>query len=284
MKKVVLFFILFLYVFLTGCEELVNLPVQEECPGKTNLSEALETLNNASSNIQPFIAYGKGRVKFYDEEKKKDEDEPISAVKIWFDPPDKFRFWGDVVFNNRGLDVGSNETEFWFTAMPKELGNMYIWGLWSQQKDSDDLLLSPRIMRQAFGYIDLEKDKVYSLVPGKYQDILVQRDMQGFVTKKVYIDNCDYNVLKVEYYGIDQEIFAVLELYEHHNIDDKMILPMKLKIIKPDSNGNSDTISITLKSIKPQDKIKDAIFKRPQIKRFKNIYKLENGKAIDQSK
>lgn len=284
--RVKLFFpfcILLAMLFSCGCEEPVKIPVKK-CPGKATTTASLKALNDSSSQVQPFIAYGKGLVQFYNEEKKKYEKNDISAVKIWFAPPDKMRFWGDVVFNNRGLDVGSNESEFWFTAMPKELGNVYIWGLWSQQKNEEDLLLSPRIMRQGFGIIDTENEKNFSLLPGTYQDVLIQKDNYNRIIKKIYIDNCSYRAAKIEYYNDRQMVFAVLELSDYKIINDKMTLPMKLQVINNVNNGNADVISITLKSVNPQDKIKTAVFQKPPTKRFANIYKLVNGKAVEQSK
>jgi len=283
LKILCLLCLLLAVIFLCGCEEPLEIPVRK-CPGKATVSESIQALNNTSSQVQPFIAYGKGLVRSYDQDKKKYEKNDISAIKIWFEPPDKFRFWGDVVFDNKGLDVGSNESEFWFTARPKELGNIYIWGLWSQQDNEDNLLLSPKIMRQAFGLIETENEKGFSLIPGQYQDALIQRDGENRIIKKIYIENCDYRVVKVEYYDADQKVFAVLELAGHKIINEKMTIPTKLQIINPGDDGNADTISITLKSIKPQDKMKEAFFIRPPTKRFKNIYKLVNGKVIEQSR
>ncbi|MBN1795356.1 MAG: hypothetical protein JW804_01655 [Sedimentisphaerales bacterium] len=276
-----LFCLLLAVLFLFGCEPPQEISLKQ-CPGKATIQESLQTLQASSSQIQPFIAYGSGLVHFYDEEEGKPKKETISAVKIWFEPPDKFRFWGDVVFDKRGLDVGSNEQEFWFTARPKEIGNVYIWGLWAEQKNEDDLLISPKVMRQAFGFINVDSGQNWTLTPGRYQDVLTQRGEQNRIIRRIHIDNCEYRVRQVEYFDSDENVFAVLNLDDFKNVDEKMAIPSKIQIVNLNDDGNSDIIDITVKSVKPQDIMKQALFARPGTKRFKNVYKLINGKAVEQ--
>jgi hypothetical protein len=139
-------------------------------------------------------------------------------------------------------------------------------------------------MKQAFGIIDTDDEGSFTLETFGPQDILIEKDSTGRIIKKIYIEKCDYRVAKIKYFNENRSISAVLELDDYETIDEKKVLPHKLKIVNYGDEGKPDIINITLKSIKPQDKIKKAIFKKPPTKRYKNIYQLVNGKAIDQSK
>jgi len=274
-----LLFVITIFVF--GCEPTHVVPLRE-CPPKVSVFQSLNTLRSSSLQLRPFIAYGKGRVRFYDSDKGKVKKENISGIKIWFEPPEKIRFWGDIVFDQRGIDIGSNEREFWFTARPKEVGNTYIWGLWSEQNNEGDLLLSPKILRQAFGIIEVNDTKAWTLASDRYMDVLTKRNEQNRLLERIQIDNCNYQVRQIEYFDADEKIYAVLKLDDYRAVDANMAVPAKIKIVKPGNNDTAETFEISLRSIKPQEKIKSTIFTRPGTKRFKNIYKMTNGKALEQ--
>ena len=270
-----------LTVVLAGCAPEQPEPVKRICPGKASAAEALATLKKYSMQSDRFIAYGEGRASFYVEDKDKPQNERVPAVKLWFDPPGKVRFWGEVAFNRRGLDVGSNDTEFWFAAKPKEIGNTYIWGLWSEQERTDNILLSPGVLRQAFGLIDVDRAENWSLSSARNEDVLTQNDEQGHPVKRIYITNCDYRVRRIEYLDAGRRITAALELADYKDLN-QMSIPAKMKFLNPNDDGTVNTFEIILKSIKPADTIKDAVFKRPDTRGFKEVYRMVDGKAIEQ--
>ncbi len=265
-------------VVLIGCAPEKSEPVRQ-CPGKSSTQQALTALQTSASQLRSFVAYGDGRVSFYEEKKDEPRNERIPTIKLWFDPPGNMRFWGEVAFNPRGLDVGSNEREFWLAAKPREIGNVYIWGLWSQQTEQADMLLSPKVLRQALGVIETEEDKLWSFSPNQSGDVLTLYDEQGRIVRRVYIDNCRYRISGIEYFDKNQELTATLRLDDYRNLDE-MFVPAAIKIINHNVDGTADTFEIRLKSIKPADRIKAAIFERPDTKGFEEVRQIIKGRAI----
>ncbi len=265
-------------VFFVGCAPEKPEPVRQ-CPGKDSTEQALAALQTSASKLQPFVAYGSGQVSFYEEKESKPRNERIPTIKLWFEPPGNMRFWGDVAFNPRGLDVGSNEREFWLAAKPKEIGNVYIWGLWSKQTQETDMMLSPKVLLQALGVIDARDDEVWSFSPDKSGDMLTLYNADGRLVRKVYIDNCQYHISRIEYFDRQQELATTLKLGDYQNIDG-MFVPAEITIINHNYDGTADTFEIRLKSVKPADKIKDSVFERPDTKGFEEINQMIGGRII----
>jgi len=265
-------------VALVGCAPQRSEPVKH-CPGKGSAEQALAALQGSASKLRPFVAYGSGHVSFYTDKKDKPRNERIPTIKLWFEPPGKVRFWGEVAFNPRGLDVGSNEQEFWFAAKPKEIGNVYIWGLWSQQTDAMGMLLSPAVLQQALGVIDTPPGQIWSLSNVQSSDVLALQDQKGRISRKVYIENCDYRIGRIEYFDAGQELVAVLRLGDYRDVDG-MFVPASIEIENPNDDGTADTFEISLKSIKPADKIKDTVFKRPDTKGFEEVRQIIKGRTV----
>jgi hypothetical protein len=256
--------------------------VVRHCPGKNSAEEALAALQSSATRLRPFVAYGSGKVSFYEKEKDKRHNEKIPTVKLWFEPPGNLRFWGDVAFNPRGLDVGSNEREFWFAGKPKEIGNVYIWGLWSQQTSAAGLLLSPKVLQQALGTIDSESGANWSLSGGRSGDVLTESDKEGRLVRRIHVENCDYRVASIEYFSDDGKLSATLRLHDYRDCDG-MFVPEQIEIATPNEGGSEDTFEISLKSAKPADKIKAAVFERPTTKGFEEVYRMIRGRTVKQS-
>jgi len=238
-------------------------------------------LQNSGRGLAAFKANGKCKAKFYEKDKDKPRNEQF-PVKIWLDPPGNLRFLGDVAFNARGLDVGSNKLEFWFTAKPNELGNIYVWGKWTDQQQVEDLLLNPALFLQAFGIIDFGDKKSWALDSIKKQDVLIQKDKNGKITRRVTVNNCDYRVEKIEYFDIDGIVIATLGLSDYQMVLAGNKLPENVLVTHRNDDGSHDSFEIKLDSINPQDSIKKAIFKKPNTRGFKNVYQLIDGKAVQQ--
>jgi hypothetical protein len=115
-KKINIFVLLSaaMIIFISGCgPKMVPLQI---CTGKQTSEEAIKSLNNNSEKIRPFQVYGRCLARVNNEKKIHKED---FAVKLWFDPPENIRLFGDIAFDGRGLDIGCNKDEFWFAARPK---------------------------------------------------------------------------------------------------------------------------------------------------------------------
>ena len=116
-------------------------------------------------------------------------------------------------------------------------------------------------------------------------DVLTKRNGQGRTIKKVYIHSCDYRVFKIEYFNVDGEVMTVAELYKYKEMSREFFVPRVIKIITYAQEGREDSIIITLKSVKPDkfDKKKqDFYFNRRELKGFKHIYRIIDGRMIEQ--
>jgi hypothetical protein len=277
-SSVLLFLLYSSVVVFVGCAPEKPQPVRQ-CPGKDSTEQALDALQISASQLRPFVAYGSGKVSFYEENQSKPRNERIPTIKLWFEPPWSMRFWGDVAFNPRGLDVGSNEREFWLAAKPKEIGNVYIWGLWSEQTDATDMILSPRVLLQALGVLETRDDEVWSFSPDKSGDILALYNADGRIVRKVHIDNCQYRISSIEYFNRQQELSTTLRLGDYRDIDG-MFVPAEITITNHDYDGTEDTFEIRLKSIRPADKIKKGVFERPDTKGFEEVDQLIGDRII----
>jgi hypothetical protein len=265
-------------VVLVGCQPEKPEPVRQ-CPGKGSTEQALDALQVSASQLRPFVAYGGGQVSFYEEKKSKPRNEKIPTIKLWFEPPGNMRFWGDVAFNPRGLDVGSNEREFWLAAKPKEIGNVYIWGLWSKQTDATEMMLSPKVLLQALGVIEARDEQVWSFLPHKSGDVLNLYNADGRIVRKVHIDNCQYRISSIDFYSHKQELTTTLRLGNYRDIEG-MFVPAEITIVNHNYDGTEDTFEIRLKSIRPEDKIKKGIFERPDTKGFEEIDQIIGDRII----
>jgi len=265
-------------VVFVGCAPEKPQPARQ-CPGKDSTEQALAALQTSATQLRPFVAYGSGQVSFYEEKNEKPRNEKIPTIKLWFEPPGNMRFWGDVAFNPRGLDVGSNEREFWLAAKPKEIGNVYIWGLWSKQTDATEMMLSPKVLLQALGVLDARDDQVWSFSPDKSGDVLNLYNSDGHIARKVHIDNCQYRISSIDYYNHKQELATTLQLGDYRDING-MFVPAGIMIINHNYDGTEDTFEIRLKSVKPADKIKKGVFERPDTKGFEEVDQLIGDRII----
>jgi hypothetical protein len=301
-KNLILIILIFLVVLISGCAKQVVKPVRI-CPGRETAQEALDALKAQARSIKPFKARGQCLAHFYEQVKdhQKEHKEEFT-VRLWLSPPSRFRFWGDIAFNARGLDIGSNENEFWVAAKPKEIGNSFFWGKWSEQGKPGNLKLSPEILLEGFGMIDCNEQALWSLEKQGNSDVLVKKqddlDSTGspqVVTKKFYIERCDYRIERVEYFS-DQGILTVVELGEYKQFFENMVLPTRIIIknslagAKPSAaqrnDGSEDSFRIVLNDVQPfeaTDNNRKIIFGRPEEpKGFEHIYRIVDGKAIEQ--
>jgi hypothetical protein len=268
-------------IFLAGCvgPKIEKLAV---CPGRGSLEDSLAALNNQAGQIKPFRASGQCFATVYENEKRHKE---AFAVKLWFNPPSELRFFGDVAFNARGLDIGCNETEFWFAAKPKELGNSFSWGKWSEQKGSSGFV--PKMLLDAFGKITINNLQDWSLSNQGTFDILTEQS-QGKIVKKFYIYCCDYRIRKIEYFDDEGNVSVVLEMKNYRGIFDGSLFPSELMLRDFYYEGKEDLIRVVLGTVKKYDyttQKRAAFFERPtDLNGFEHIYRAADGGLIEQKK
>jgi hypothetical protein len=284
--------LIFLVMVINGCAPQIVKP-EKICPGKVTAQEALDVLKAEVQKVRPFKAKGQCLARFYEQVKghKKEHKEEFT-VRLWLSPPSRLRFWADVAFNARGLDIGSNESEFWIAAKPKELGNSFFWGKWSEQSKSGNLRLSPDILLEGFGIVNPNGQTAWSLAKNGHFDVLIEKEGDA-VLKKIYIERCYCRIERIEYFGSTelaevskQTKSAIVVLKGYKKFFDGVVLPAEINIKSFRNDGTEDTFRIVLNNVQPFEVTEDnwkVFFGRPdELKGFEHIYRVVDDKLIEQ--
>jgi len=268
-------------IILSSCAPQIRKPVTVY-PGRKSAAEALSILRSRSQNIPSLKANGRCRLQYYIDSKKHKENFPI---KLWVNPPDEIYLQGDIAFDPKGLIAGSNENEFWLAIKPKEISS-YWWGRWAEETFTQKLMLSPKMVLEALGIVEIGSEQNWSLSNKGAFDVLTKRNEQGTILKKIYIYNSrDYLIKKIEYFDDDGQAAVVTELDKYKETLKDLFVPTFIKIINCFDGKKEDSAQITLGSIKSinfTDKQRGRLFIRPQPKGFKHIYKIVDGNIIEQ--
>ncbi len=270
-------------LIVAGCAPRMQRPMRVY-PGTESADEALSILRLQSQNAVPLKANGRCLAKFYIESRKKPKNENF-PVKLWFSPPCYVRLQGDVAFNPRGIELGSNDNEFWLSMKPKEIGNSFFWGRWDCKGGFGALKISPEILLEAIGIIEVDDEENWSLSNEGGFDVLAKQNDQGIIIKKIYIRSDNYLVWRIEYFDVTGERVAVTELDKYKQVSEGFFVPAIIKIIRRAEDGREDSAKITLRSIKPAkitEEVQRRLFTRPQPKGFKRVYEVIDGNVIEQ--
>lgn len=268
-----------LFFFIAGCAP----PAEKQwllCPGAGSTAESVSMLGKGSESVTSFRINGRCKSRFYEEGKKYEEN---FGVKLWIQPPDMIRMQGDIFLDPKGIVLGANEQEFWFSIKP-ELSS-YIWGKWSEQSSGSAGLINPATLLEALGLLRIDDEKQWSLSSYGAFDVLTKTDSNGRVVKKVYIYCCDYLVRKIEYYGKDDKPALIAELDRYRRLKDDFCVPVSVKLTTFDSKGNENFFKMTFGTPKLYefgDKQLKALFGRPEPRGFKNVYRMVDGEAVEQ--
>jgi hypothetical protein len=251
------------------------------CPGKRTVTESLSALNSNSKNIVSFKANGRCRLHYYVEDKSKPQSENFS-VKLRVNPPSDIYLQGDAPLVSKAVVLGSNEDEFWLSIRPKEI-SVYWWGKWSEQDNSNGMLLNPKILLEALGIIEIYEEEDWSLTNRGPFDILTKQE-QDLITKKIYIYNCDYHIRKIEYLDPNGYVIACIKQAKYKKVHEDCLIPSSIEITTNSQSvtEKSDSITLSLKSIKPAV-INDILFKRRPHRGYKHVYQVVNGEWIEES-
>jgi hypothetical protein len=236
-------------VVFSGCARQTKEPLQVR-PGAKSAAEALSILRSRSQNAVPLRANGQCRLRYYAEGKEHNENFP---VKLWVNPPVQIYLQGDVAFDAKGIVLGSNGEEFWLSMRPKEISS-YWWGLWSEGRCLEKLMIDPELVLEALGIAAIGSDQGWSLSSEGAFDILTRRD-EVTETHKIYLSRYDYLVSKIGYLGPEGKASVVVELGKYKQVTEGFFAPDIIKIIKPAAEGGEGSVSIilSLDSIKPAD-------------------------------
>ncbi len=273
-----------LLVIFASCAPQIRRP-KRACPGAESVRDSLSLLRLCSQNAVPLKANGQCRLQYYDAAGRKHNEN--FSVKLWMNPPTGIYLQGDVAFDAKGIVLGSNEDEFWLAMKPKAFSS-YWWGRWSEASRIEKLMISPKLLLEAFGIGVVGSEKKdrgsWSLSTEGAFDVLTRRKGRT-ETQKIYIEACDYLVRRIEYFDADRTV-AVAELGKYKEIVAGFSIPAFIKIVTQ-GDESEDTVSITfdLKSIKPASitlKQRRRLFTRPEPKGFEHIYKILDGEMIEQ--
>lgn len=267
-------------LILTGCAPEIRKPAKIR-PVRRPKAQALSILNARSQTAVPLKGTGRCRLQYFVEAKKHKENFPL---KIWINPPAEIYLQGDVAFNPKGIIAGSNEHEFWLAIKPKEISS-YWWGQWSGKSSPQKLMISPQLVLEALGIVELASEQNWSLSYQGHFDLLTQCNESGVSIKKIYIfNNSNYLVKKIEYLDTTGRPVVVTELERYKEILENYFVPTLIKISNRIYEGKEDCAEITLSSIKPTrltDKQRSSLFSRPQPRGYKHVYKIIDGKIIE---
>jgi hypothetical protein len=251
------------------------------CPGKESIAESLFSLRLQLENAVPLKANGQCLLQYYAEDRKpKKENFP---VKLWVNPPVEIYMQGDVAFDPKGIVLGSNKEEFWLAVRLKEV-SCYWWGRWSEKSRPEKLMISPKLVLEALGTATVGDEENWSLSNEGAFDVLTKQE-GGTETKKIYINNCDYLVRRIEYFDGGGRAAIVMELNKYKKISKDFFVPGVIKIVNCTGSNKEDSVQITLGSVKPAnftDKQRKRLFIRPQEQGVKHIYKIVDGNIIEQ--
>ena len=277
-----IFFMAVVGAVLGGCAP-VQQRIVEVCPGAQSARQALSLLKSNWENAAPIKANGRARIRYYDDGWHKEN----FAVKLWANPPAEICLQGDVAFDAKGIVLGSNEDEFWLSIKPKEVST-YWWGRWSRQTCFKGLVVSPKLMLEALGIVEITTDDNWSLSKEDGFDVLTKRNNRDMMVKRIYIDSCDYLVRKIEYFDADKPV-AVAEMDKYREVAVGFFVPAVMKIVAytADSGENSITMTLRLSSVRPAnftERQRNRLFTRPGPQGFKHIYKIIDGDAIEQTR
>lgn len=268
-------------LLVAGCAPEMQ-ELTQVCPGKASVAEAMSVLRSNSQNMAPLWAKGQCLLQYYVDQKKHKEN---LAVTVLVRPPAEIYLQGDATLVPKAIVLGSNEREFWLSIKPKEI-SAYWWGEWSEQDSPDGLVINPKTLLEALGIVELDAEESWSLSNEGAFDILTKRE-RGIVARRIHIYSCDYLVRKIEYFDSKGQAAASTKLARYKEVSEGFFAPASIEITTHARDNIEDSLSITLnlKSMKPPkitDERQDILFRRPPPRGFKSLYRVINGRWIEQ--
>jgi hypothetical protein len=247
-------------------------------PGMSDISESVAALEKHRAGVLPITANADVKIIFFKDGKKKEENPDASLA---FAPPKQLFFRA----KRLGIEViwvGSNDEEFWFRMKPKEI-SQYFWGTWSQLDGcSSNLLISPESMLDALGMVTV--DSSWLLIDRQGEDVLVKIGENNYADKMIFIDRNGYLISRIEYNDKIGLIMASVDMSDYRSVGDSTPVPAKINITAYKDGEVTTEIKIKLKNLKylKPERIGKKLFKRPEPKGFKSIFKMGDNCKFDE--
>jgi len=232
------------------------------CPGKPTVQAALEPLQQHVALAEPMRIHGQCLLGFVDEKGKRREYN--LPVNLWIDPPFDFYMQGQAAFGPQGLIfLGSNEREFWLSIKPDI--NTYWWGYWDEMAANPSMQISPRVVMEALGILDLGEASRWRLENRDGHDILSYLGPDDSINKRVFVNPCNNEVQKIEYFDVYGEARVVVDLGEYEVFVPGFSVPRLIQIANYEGGELTDWIKLTIQSVRQEDfseKLRERLFTR----------------------
>jgi len=240
-------FLSFVFIF-GGCAAQ-----KRSCPPFATAQEASAVLQAYSKGLKPLKATGSCSLNYTDEKGKKFAQS--FPVRIWFESSRKFCLYGDVMFDPKGVCFVVTKDKYWTYAKPF---GMYVTGRIGTE--TEDYFANPAVLVDFLEPVDADCDDLYMADSSfakatedkadKAFNILMCRK-QGCRTKKIFIDQCEHFVKKVEYLNCSGNPVLVVESDGYRNVKEASFsFPHKLNYKYYDKQKVSNKMQIKLDSVK----------------------------------
>jgi len=250
------------------------------CPPLKSTTEATAVLKEYSAGLKPFKATGNCVMSYINE--KGEKFAQSFPVRMWYLDNQKFCFYGDVMFDPKGVCFVVTGGRYWAYAKP--LG-VHIKG--EIDAAGEDYFSNPALLVDFLQPVDSNYDKI-----SISKNVMVYRNEQNGKQKKIFIDSCGKVVKKIEYFSHrdikatestedteifkfdrDEKLVLVIDADEYKNVKgSEFTFPYKLMYKYFDNKKGSNQMEIKFDSVqnwqgKPEQ-IK-ALFTEPDANDFK---------------
>ena len=269
-RNPVLIVLAIIFVHICGCATEPVLKKVEICAGKKDIAEAVETLRLQHKNASPIRASGNLT-------RHKDRLDITLVARL----PDHLYLRANI-FGTEAIALGTNNEEFWFRIKP--MISTYWWGQSDRSVMAESttqrclqqiLPISPYDLLDALGGAGVDNE--WELSNEGNFDVFTKKTGDK-PAKRMYVNNCDYLVRKIENFDDNGQISAVIGLNDYVRTDN-ITVPTTIAIECPGLDDTDSTVSITLKNVRSFDMSPakfERIFARPEPKGFTTILKLDD--------
>lgn len=264
---------------LGGCAQLTK--PQQICPGKATSAEAIATLQSRLDCAHPlYINSVQARLGYLDDKNKRRESN--LPMKIWLEPPHNVSMLGQATFGPKGVILmGSNKEEFWLSIRPDI--NSYWWGKWSEVAGTEQLQISPRVVLEALGLLDLGSPDRWFLSNSGAYDVLSLVDDRGAILRRLHLYTCDYLPRKIEYFDRFGELLVLVQLADYEVLAGEFQIPTRIQISNFTGDELTDYVKLKIKGALQRnfsEKQRDRLFVRPIPRGYDKVHRVTRDGSI----
>ena len=218
------------------------------CPGKATVEEALQTLAARAEAAVPLRANGQAMLTYHVPDKKKPERHNL-LLQLRFNPPAEVYIQGSIAVDQRAVIIGSNDQEFWLALSPKEISSYYL-GEWEEVRDFEGLMMSPRVVLEAFGISPSRTARPMRPCGGwRTRDptisspVATRRATWSSACTSMRAITC---VHKIEYFDRRGKVVAVAQLGDYESVGEGFRVPTRIQVVSTAPDGRKDSMEIDL--------------------------------------